>query len=453
MSREILLNAFFMNCVGHQSCGLWRHPRDRSAEYTSMRHWLELARTLERGLFDGIFLADVAGVYDVFGGTPDAALRSATQVPANDPFTLVPAMAAVTRHLGFGVTGSIPYEPPYAFARRLSSLDHLTGGRIAWNVVTGYLDSAARALGSPVQTDHDARYDIAEEYMELVYALWEASWDDDAVVRDRARGVYTDPAKVHRISHHGRHFDCDAIHLCEPSPQRTPVLFQAGASARGLTFAARHAECVFVANANERAVASIVQSLRGAAVEQGRAANDLRIFGLVTVVVGASDEEARRKLAEYQSYASREGALALMSGWSGVDMSRYGLDERVDDASTQAIQSAMRMIGSRTVGELAEFLAVGGAAPVLAGSPATIADELERWVDETGLDGANLAYTVLPECFDEFVALVVPELQRRGRYKTAYREGTLREKLFGRGARLEPPHPSAKARRPVSSSR
>jgi alkanesulfonate monooxygenase len=196
-----------------------------------------------------------------------------------------------------------------------------------------------------------------------------------------------------------------------------------------------------------------VASHRDAAADLGRAANDLRIFGLVTVVVGASDEEARRKLAEYQSYASREGALALMSGWSGVDMSRYGLDERVDDASTQAIQSAMRMIGSRTVGELAEFLAVGGAAPVLAGSPATIADELERWVDETGLDGANLAYTVLPECFDEFVALVVPELQRRGRYKTAYREGTLREKLFGRGARLEPPHPSAKARRPVSSSR
>jgi FMN-dependent oxidoreductase (nitrilotriacetate monooxygenase family) len=432
-----------MNCVAHQSCGLWRHPRDRSTEYTSLRYWQDVARTLERGRFDGVFLADVAGVYDVFAGSPDAALRSATQVPANDPFVLVPAMAAATTHLGFGITGSIPYEPPYAFARRISSLDHLTGGRIAWNVVTGYLDSAARGVGRPEQPDHDTRYDVADEYMELVYALWEASWEDDAVVRDRARGIYADPTKVHRVTHRGRWFELDAIHLCEPSPQRTPVLFQAGASPRGQAFAARHAECVFVANANTRATAALVESLRSQAVERGRAPGDLAIFGMTAVVVGETDAEARRKLAEYESYALREGALALVSGWSGVDMSRYALDDRVEDVSTQAIQSVMKGLGTKTVGELAEFLAVGGAAPVLVGSPATVADELERWIADTGLDGANLAYTVMPECIDEFVDLVVPELERRGLHHGSYREGTLREKLFGRGPRLDAPHPAA----------
>ena len=177
MAKEILFNAFDMNCVGHQSCGLWRHPRDRSAEYTSMKYWQDLARTLERGLFDGIFLADVTGIYDVYNNSPDAALRSASQVPTNDPFTLVPVMAAVTEHLCFGITGSIPYEPPYSFARRISSLDHLTEGRIGWNIVTGYLNSAAKGVGKAAQTAHDTRYDIAAEYMTLVYKLWEGSWE------------------------------------------------------------------------------------------------------------------------------------------------------------------------------------------------------------------------------------------------------------------------------------
>jgi alkanesulfonate monooxygenase len=445
VTGELLLNAFFMNCVGHQSCGLWRHPRDRSSEYTSMAYWQSLARTLERGLFDGIFLADVSGVYDVFAGTPDAAIRTATQIPANDPFVVVPAMAAATTHLGFGITGSIPYEPPYAFARRISSLDHLTDGRIAWNVVTGYLDSAAKGLGKPQQPGHDTRYDIADEYMELVYALWEASWEDDAVVRDRERGVFADPAKVHRISHHGEYFDLDAIHLCEPSPQRTPVIFQAGASPRGQAFAGKHAECVFVANANARATSATVESLRRRAVEQGRAASDLKIFGLISVVVDESDGAAERRYEEYRSYALRDGALALLSGWSGIDMSRYALDERVEDVSTEAIQSVMQGVGSRTVGELAEFLAVGGASPTFVGSPSTVADQIQQWVSDTGVDGRT---SPTPWCRSASIdlCLVVPELQRRGAYKTLP-DGSLRQKLFDRGPLLELPHPAARARR------
>ena len=441
--KQILLNAFDMNCVGHQSCGLWRHPRDRSAQYTSMAYWQDLARTLERGLFDAIFLADVTGVYDVYAGTPDAALRSASQVPTNDPFTLVPVMAAVTEHLGFGVTGSIPYEPPYAFARKVSSLDHLTDGRMGWNVVTGYLDSAAKGAGKAAQTTHDTRYDIADEYMALVYQLWEQSWEDDAVVRDREHGVFTRPEKVHRVVHDGEYFKLDAIHLCEPSPQRTPVIFQAGASPRGQAFAAHHAECVFVGGASTAGVAHFVEILRGQAQAQGRNGDDVKVFLMMSVIVAETEAKAKAKLEEYTRYGIAEGALALMSGWTGIDLSRYGLHERAEDITTDAVQSAMSALGLRTVGEWADFLAVGGASTTIVGSPTTVADQLQAWMDETGIDGFNLAYTVMPESIESVVDLVVPELQRRGVYKTAYAPGTFRDKLFGRGPRLRAPHPGA----------
>src|SRR3954453_18669325 len=186
MRKEIRLNAFAMNCVAHQSPGLWTHPRDRTADYNRLPYWTDLAKTLERGRFDGLFLADVLGVYDVFGGSPDAALRNATQTPVNDPLLLISAMAAVTEHLGFGVTCTLSYEPPYPLARRMSTLDHLTKGRIGWNIVTRYLTRAGAGMGLGGQPTHDQRYEIAEEYMQVVYRLWEGSWEDDAALRDRA---------------------------------------------------------------------------------------------------------------------------------------------------------------------------------------------------------------------------------------------------------------------------
>src|SRR5438105_11372263 len=236
--RPIRLNAFDMACVGHIQHGMWTHPRDRSSDYTSLDHWVGLARMLERGRFDGLFLADVLGAYDVYGGNADASLRGAVQIPLLDPMALVPAMAYATTHLGFGVTCNLAYEPPFLFARRMATLDHLTRGRIGWNIVTGYLDSAARAMGFDAQMEHDDRYDLADEYMRAVYALWEGSWDDDAVVADRESRIYADPARVRKISHRGKQYKIDAVHLCEPSPQRTPVLYQAGASDKGREFAA-----------------------------------------------------------------------------------------------------------------------------------------------------------------------------------------------------------------------
>ena len=220
MAKEIRLNAFEMNCVAHQSPGLWRHPRDRSGEYKRLPYWIELARTLERGLFDGLFLADVLGVYDVFGGDARAALTRRSANPVNDPLLLVPAMAAATRHLGFGVTVNLSYEPPYNFARRMSTLDHLTDGRIGWNIVTGYLDSAARGAGRDKQVAHDDRYAIAEDFMAVVYKLWEGSWADDAVRADAAAGVFADPDRVRKAVHDGGIISA-STHCISANPRRS----------------------------------------------------------------------------------------------------------------------------------------------------------------------------------------------------------------------------------------
>ena len=447
MPREIRINAFDMNCVGHIQQGLWTHPRDQSMRYTELRYWTDYAQRLEAGLFDGIFFADVVGVYDVLGGSPDAAVRGAVQVPVNDPMLLIPAMAAVTQHLGFGVTANLTYEPPYAFARRMSTLDHLTGGRIGWNIVTGYLDSAARAVGLAGQTAHDDRYDLADEYMALVYQLWEGSWDDGAVLRDRERGVYADPARVRMVHHHGKQYQVDAMHLSEPSPQRTPVLYQAGSSPRGSRFAATHAECVFLNGQSQPGVKKIVESIRGQAVEHGRAASDIQVFLGATIVTGRTDAQAQEKFTEYQRYASSEAALVHAAASMGIDFSKYDIDEPIETKSNAIVSNVDAMTRSAgpqwTRRKLLEQMVMGSRQAPWVGSAEKIADTLIAWSEEAGVDGFNLSRTVVPECFDDFIALVVPRLQERGAYKTAYAPGTLRGKLFGRD-RLPASHPAAR---------
>ena len=453
MAKEIRLNAFAMNCAGHLSAGLWTHPRDRSHRYTELAYWTDLARLLERGKFDGLFLADVLGVYDVYAGTPDAALRQAAQVPVNDPVLVIPAMAGVTENLGFGVTCTLSFEPPYPFARRMSTLDHLTKGRVAWNIVTGYLDSAARGVGRDTQSGHDLRYSIADDYMEVVYKLWEGSWEDDAVVRDRERGIFAQPAKVHKIHHDGPYYSVDAIHLSEPSPQRTPLLYQAGASARGREFAGKHAECVFLGGASKRAVAATVASIRDQAALNGRSPDEILTFAAMTVIVGRTEAEARAKQQEYARYVNPEAALALFSGWTGIDFASYALDDPLryvkNDAINSVVEAFARADRTRTwtVRGIIEYLGLGGPSPKIIGSPEQVADQLEAWVAETGIDGFNLAYVVMPETFTDFVEMVIPELQRRGVYKREYQPGTLREKLYGAGrARLPETHPAARHR-------
>ena len=448
VKREIRLNAFDMACVGHIQHGMWTHPRDQASNYTSLEHWVSLARLLERGLFDGLFLADILGVYDVLEGAPDPSLRNSVQIPLIDPIALVPAMAYATTHLGFGVTCNLAYEAPFLFARRMATLDHLTQGRIGWNIVTGYLDSAARAVGLSEQMAHDDRYDLADEYMSVVYKLWEGGWRDDAVIRDRQHAIYTDPARVRTVHHHGKQFHMDALPLWEPSPQRTPVLYQAGASDRGRVFAAQHAECIFVNGSTRHNVRRIVDDLRRRA-----GARPLKIFVGASVVTGRTEAEARDRLEEYRRHASVEGALAHASASIGVDFARYGMDEPVDLAGSQAVRSNIEAIGSAlgpgwTRRMLIDRFILGSRQPPMVGSAEQIADQLMEWVEDGDVDGFNLSRTVMPECLETFIDLVVPVLQERGVFKRGYTPGTYRQKLFGFGDRLPATHPAALERWP-----
>ncbi|MYM22386.1 NtaA/DmoA family FMN-dependent monooxygenase [Duganella sp. FT135W] len=442
MRKLIRFNAFQMNTVSHQSPGLWTHPRNESHRYTDPDYWTELAQLLERGLFDAIFLADVLGAYDVYQGSADAALRHAAQAPLNDPLALVPIMSQATKHLGFGVTCALTYEHPYTFARRMSTLDHLTRGRIGWNIVTGYLDSAARNLGLDQQLSHDERYDLADEYMDVVYKLWEQSWDDDAVVNDKERGVYAEPSRIHPIAHEGKYFKVPGFHLCEPSPQRTPLLYQAGTSPRGTAFAAKHAECTFVSGPSIRVVKKYADDLRAAVRAAGRNGDDLKIYAQALIITAPTEAEARAKHEDYKRHINIEAALALLSGWTGVDFSQFPLDATIEYIDSDAGRSALASFSAAdpnrrwTVREAAEFVGLGGRGPVLIGDPTQIADQLEMWQDETGIDGFNLAYAITHESMRDVVDLIVPELQQRGRYRTEYTAGTLREKVFNRRARI-----------------
>ncbi|MEN3280291.1 MAG: long-chain alkane monooxygenase [Solirubrobacteraceae bacterium] len=449
MARRILVNAFDINAPTHLVSGTWRDPESQAARYKDLRYWTELAQVLERGLFDGLFIADVLGAYDVYDGTPDAALRNGVQVPINDPLLLVSALSHVTEHLGFGITASTSFEHPYTFARRMTTLDHLSKGRVGWNIVTSYLDSGAKNIGLAGQLPHDERYEIADEYLEVLYKLWEGSWEDDAVVRDVERGIYTDPGKVHPIAHEGTYFTVPGIHLGEPSPQRTPVLYQAGASKRGKTFAAEHAEAVFMGAPQAEVLRGQVDDLRARIAEAGRDPRDLKVFSRYTVVVAPTDAQARAKYERYRDLVDAQGTLALWSGWLGFDLSAYELDDPLELVSNDAVRSAAETFGAGDwrVRDLVERLGIGARGPVAVGSPQTVADEIQAWVEATDVDGLNLAHVVRPASYVDFVELVVPELQRRGVYRTSYDPGTLREKLFGRGPRLPASHRGARHRR------
>ncbi len=436
-----------MNCVSHIQQGLWIRDDTRQREFNSLDPWLELAKLLERGRFDALFLADVTGLYDIYRGGPETALREAMQVPVNDPMLLVPALATVTEHLGLAFTSSVYQAHPFTFARQLSTLDHMTGGRVAWNIVASYLPNSAANLGSDQLPSHEHRYDRADEYLDVCYKLWERSWEDDAVLADRATGVYADPAKVHAINHHGEHFDVAGPHLCEPSPQRTPLLFQAGSSERGREFCAKHAECAFVV-VPRKAVAGLTADIRARAESYGRRPGDIRFFQGLTPVVAGTETEAKAKADELAEQVSPEAGLAHLSGATGVDLGSVDLDQRLDRIDFEGVQGLVKRLidsappGTRTLRDLARANMVG---QFTVGSVEQMADTMQSWFD-AGIDGFNLVYTTTPGSFVDFIDGVVPILQDRGLTQTEYAPGPLRQKLFGQ-PRLPERHPGAAHRR------
>jgi FMN-dependent oxidoreductase (nitrilotriacetate monooxygenase family) len=447
---RIHLNAFDMTCVAHQSPGLWRHPEDQSYRYKDIDYWTGLAKLLDKGGFTSLFIADVLGVYDVYQDSARASIEGADQIPVNDPMMQISAMAAVTSRLGFAITVSSTYEKPYAFARKMSTLDHLTRGRVGWNIVTSYLESAARNLGLDHQVPHDHRYELADEFLEVCYKLWEYSWDDDAVIRDATAGTFTRPDKIRPIEHKGTYFEIPGYHLCEPSPQRTPLLFQAGASPRGISFAARHAEAIFITGTRPSVLRPKVDHIRRELEKNGRDPRSVKIFPLITVITGENDEEARAKHRDFLRYAHYDGALALYGGWSGLDLSGYDPDQPLKYVETEAVRSAVEAFTTAdpdrawTPREIANWVTVGGMGPVITGGPQTVADELERWVSEADVDGFNLAYAITPGTFEDLVTYLVPELVRRGRLGDGGGP-TLRDNLLGQ-PRIRDDHPGARYR-------
>lgn len=442
-TKQLLLNAFDMSCVGHINHGLWTHPRDESHRFNELSYWTDLAKTLETGLFDGLFIADITGVYDVYQNNIDLTLKESIQLPSHDPSTLVSAMAAVTQHLGFGITVNLSYESPYQFARRFASLDHLTQGRIGWNIVTGYLDSAERLIGHKGLKEHDLRYEQAEEFLQLCYKFWEGSWENDAVQKDKINRIFTDPKKVHQIQHQGRFYQSEGVFQVAPSMQRTPVLFQAGASTRGLAFATQHAEAMFIGADHPDKVKAQVGKIRQLAQAQGRDPDSIKLFVGISVVTAETDQLAQEKLAEYIRYANPEAGLAHFSSSIGLDLSQFSDDEAIPYKQSNSIASVNDKFKQQqiTPNDLKAQHQLGGRYPIFVGSGARVAEQLIEFLDETGIDGFNLTRTVAPESHQDFIRWVIPELQQRGRYKTAYTSGSLRHKLFQQGHHLPTEHP------------
>ncbi|MGO9901664.1 MAG: LLM class flavin-dependent oxidoreductase [Solirubrobacteraceae bacterium] len=448
--HRLRFNAFSMNCVSHITHGLWTHPDTQQLQYAELDTWVKLAQLLERGRFDALFLADVIGTYDTYRGGRETSVREGLQIPVNDPSLLIPAMAYATDNLGFAFTHSVLQEHPFNFARRISTLDHLTNGRVAWNIVTSYLENAARNLGYGSLPLHDTRYERAEEYVDVLYKLLEGSWEDDAVLRDVENGIYADPAKIHDIDHQGEFYPgVIGPHLCEPSRQRTPVLFQAGSSERGREFAALHAEATFIIARSPEAARVNIDDVRARAVRHGRRPGDILFFQGLTVITGSTEAEARARNAEVDERLSTEGIAAHISGGLGVDLGEYDLDAPIGELYSNGVQGFLKGLieaapdKAWTFGDLLRW----NLDTRIVGAPEQVADALELWAG-AGVDGINLTYTTTPGSFEEFIEHVVPVLQDRGLVQREYRPGTLREKLSDgeSGPRLPVRHPAGRRR-------
>ncbi|KQQ06183.1 MULTISPECIES: NtaA/DmoA family FMN-dependent monooxygenase [unclassified Rathayibacter] len=448
MSRPLRFNAFVMNTPSHTHHGQWRRAEARHESFEDLSFWVEVAQTLERGVFDAIFFADVVGTYGAVGSSLEVNAREGLQLPTNDPSVLLAALIGATEHLGLAMTSSILQAHPFEFARRMSTLDHLSKGRVAWNIVTSYQENAARNFGLDRLTEHDARYAQAEEYLDVVYKLWEGSWDDDASIRDKS-GAFSNPEAVHRIDHVGEHYRVEGPHLSAPSPQRTPYLFQAGSSPAGRAFAARHAEAQFVGGSTTEQTRELIASTRALTVAAGRNADDVLFFAPLSVIVGSTEREAREREAEIDAHTSIDAHL-LHAGMSvdQADGRPFPPETRLRDITTNGnrstLESMIRLLPDRdaTVADLGR-LAVRRH-PRVVGTPEQIADGLAELRD-AGVDGINLAHWTLPDTYVDFVDHVMPVLRERGLARSHYEPGGLRERLTG-SARVDPRHPAARYR-------
>lgn len=441
MAREdklMHIMAFSIFAAMSHTVGSWRHPLNNASGFAWEKPelWMHLARECERGKLDAFFFADQLAPYGVFKDSTDPALVNAAQFPNCDPLLVIPMMAAVTQRLGLAATLSATYHPPYMAVRKMSTLDHLTRGRIAWNVVTSFHANEAANFGIDM-IPHDERYLRADEYMDVCHKLW-SSWEPDAVVMDAERGVYADPSKVHPIDHEGKYFNCPGFSPTIPSPQHHPVIFQAGASSAGRDFCAKWAEAAFVILLNGTQMKSYVEDMNTRLERFERRPGDLQYYFGVQPIVGVTETEALEKQAAINELVPPEGSLAVLSGHAGIDFSTLDLDAPADEMpdlpGARGIWAAVTSLAEHghdklTIREGARLYGQSILQPQIVGSAEQVAEQLITLWEESGGDGFLCTSTYTPGSFTDFVDLVVPVLQKYKVFRREYTGRTLREHL------------------------
>jgi FMN-dependent oxidoreductase (nitrilotriacetate monooxygenase family) len=434
---QLTLVAFMQASNVSVYSGSWRYPSS-APDFLDLRYYQRIARVLEEGTFDLMFFDDRLAMPSIYGGSADDAVRYGARPVKLDLTAVLGAAAAATSHLGLGATYSTTYYAPFHIARTFATLDHLSGGRAAWNVVTSVNDAEARNFGVDQHLGHDERYDRAEEFIEIVTRLWD-SWEDDAIVFDRASGVFADPAKVHEIDHRGKYFTVRGPLTVPRPPQGRPPIIQAGQSGRGQRFAARWADMIFTADPSQPVALEHYKGQKELIASEGRDANAVRMLPMVYAVVGETEAIAREK----ENILLNElvhplASLALLSELTNHDFSGYSLDDEVTDELINSISGIRGLVqgvkrhlggGKLTLGTLANHRATLLQGPRFVGTGEQIADQMQDWFESRACDGFVLAATHFPGAFEDFVRLVVPELRRRGLMRSHYTGSTLRENL------------------------
>ncbi len=448
--RQMALVAFMQaqNCSNY--AGSWRHTAS-VPDFMTPEYYQRIARTLEDGKFDLAFFDDRLAMPDIYGANHRATVENGIRAVKLDPATVLMTMAAVTSHLGLGVTYSTTYYEPYHVARLFATLDLMTRGRVAWNIVTSLNDSEAENFGRGEHLEHDLRYDRADEFMEVVMGLWD-SWEDGALVIDKDSGRFADPDKVHRLDYHGKFFNSRGPLTVPRSPQGHPVLLQAGSSGRGQAFAGRWAELVFAGYGSLEAGKKQYARLRAAAEAAGRDPGSIKVAPAIGVVVAESADQAAEKRAYIESLAKPIDGLTLLCEVLNVDFAARDYDapfsdEELANISWQGYRDRVIEKSGKKNPSVRDFVEVSGRgtlreAPVFTGSPKQVVDQLESWF-ESACDGFVIAAGYTPGSYEDFVRLVVPELQRRGLHRRDYAGTTLRENLgFARPLSGDRPSPS-----------
>ncbi|MBD2410410.1 nitrilotriacetate monooxygenase [Nostoc calcicola FACHB-389] len=431
--KQIKLGAFLPGSGHHVAA--WRHPNAQPDGGLNFQHYKRLAQTAERGKFDMLFLADGLAVWDQGKGR-EAFSRSGQFSVHFEPLTLLSALSVVTEHIGLVATASTTYDEPFHLARKFASLDYLSGGRAGWNVVTSSAEAAAKNFSREEHLEHALRYERAREFLEVTSKLWD-SWEDDAFLRDKESGIYFDPDKLHVPNHKGQHFSVRGpLNVARPI-QGYPVIVQAGSSEAGQDLAAQTAEAIFTAQQTLAEAQTFYSGVKNRLSKYGRSPDHLKIMPGVFPVIGRTEEEAKEKYQELQDLIHPSVGLGLLSGLvGGHDLSKYPLDGPLPDLpDTNGGKSRLQLITdlarreNLTIRQLYLWIAGARGHRTILGTPEQIADRLEDWFVNDGADGFNIMPPWLPGGLDEFVDLVIPELQRRGLFRTEYEGRTLRENL------------------------